>query len=573
MPEASLQAACEARLGQTLRGKWTLERIIGVGGMAAVYAGVHKIGRKDAIKILHPEVARSKEQSVRFEQEAHAANKLSHPGAVEIRDIDVSEDGCPFLVMELLEGENLAERASRLGGLPTDELLRYVDDLLDVLTAAHAQGIVHRDIKLDNLFVTTEGKLKVLDFGIARVKTGPAVTRLGARLGTTAYMAPEQVVGGEVDGRADVFAVGATMFRVLAKRRVHEAKTEADLLVKMGRDPAPKLATVLLGVDPDLALVVDRALEFRRDDRYPNAATMQADVRALRSREPPAFARGRASATAPMPAAAVAVARATAAPLSGEPTAAAAPAPMRRSASTDRMAVPVGLQGGTTAPLSQPPTRAAHTVAIATPAPPAPSATPTAPPSMRTPPPGLLQTKAGTPTPPPGSLTIPVQQPSALAAAVARTPQGFATPVAQPAHLSPHPPRPRSSPWPIVAAVAVLALAVVGGGALFLTSTPSRSAAVGDVEDEETDEESAPKKKAKDEKSRATASMAAKPATAAASAGSRASARPTAEPRDQRPPSTWSPGPAPTELKVPSAVVTSLPRPGSSTGRTLSPNL
>ena len=181
MGESSVAAQCEARLGRSLRGKWTLERLLGVGGMAAVYVGVHKIGRKDAIKILHPEVARSKELNLRFEQEARAVNRFAHPGAVEIRDIDVSEDGCPFLVMALLEGENIGERASRLGGIPVDELLRYVDELLDVLAAAHAQGIVHRDIKLDNLFVTTDGKLKVLDFGIARVKAGPAITMIGAR--------------------------------------------------------------------------------------------------------------------------------------------------------------------------------------------------------------------------------------------------------------------------------------------------------------------------------------------------------------------------------------------------------
>src|SRR4051794_18358336 len=109
------------RLGTVLRGKWTLKRVLGVGGMAAVYVGEHKIGREDAIKILHPEVARSASVRARFEQEAHAANRLKHPGVCEIRDVDTSEDGSPFLVMELLDGEAMSSRQKRLGTIePAD---------------------------------------------------------------------------------------------------------------------------------------------------------------------------------------------------------------------------------------------------------------------------------------------------------------------------------------------------------------------------------------------------------------------------------------------------------------------
>src|SRR5262249_32330470 len=163
------------------------------GGMAAVYVASHKIGRREAIKILHPDVARAPDLCARFEQEARAVNRFQHPGAVEIRDIDATEDGTPFLVMELLEGESLSERAQRLGGIELGELYRLVDELLDVLVAAHAQGIVHRDVKLDNLFVQTDGRLKVLDFGIARVRDGlpqAMQTRVGTTLGTVPYMPP-----------------------------------------------------------------------------------------------------------------------------------------------------------------------------------------------------------------------------------------------------------------------------------------------------------------------------------------------------------------------------------------------
>ncbi|WP_233562049.1 serine/threonine protein kinase, partial [Sorangium cellulosum] len=166
------RAACERRVGTTLRGKWTIDRLLGIGGMAAVYAATHKIGRREAIKILHPEVARSKDLRARFEREAQAVNQFQHPGVVEIRDIDMTEDGAPFLVMELLEGESLADRLQRLGNIETGEMLRFMDELLDVLGAAHDRGIIHRDIKLDNLFVETTGRLKVLDFGIARMRDG-----------------------------------------------------------------------------------------------------------------------------------------------------------------------------------------------------------------------------------------------------------------------------------------------------------------------------------------------------------------------------------------------------------------
>ncbi len=279
-----------ARVGTTLCHKWTLEKLLGVGGMAAVYVANHKIGRREAIKILHREVAQQPDVLARFEQEAHAVNRFQHPGAVEIRDIDVAEDGSPFLVMELLSGESLGERVRRLGTLPLGEILRLTDELLDVLAAAHSHGIIHRDIKLDNLFVQTDGRLKVLDFGIARIRDGMPMkmrTRAGATLGTAPYMPPEQIKGLEIDARADLFAVGATMFRLIARRRIHEAKTETEMLLKMASEPAPSLVSVAPETPPSVGLIVDRALRFDREERYPDALTMQADVRGVRAGLPP----------------------------------------------------------------------------------------------------------------------------------------------------------------------------------------------------------------------------------------------------------------------------------------------
>ncbi|WP_433929439.1 protein kinase [Sorangium cellulosum] len=281
-----------ARVGTTVRGKWRLDALIGAGGMAAVYAATHHVGHRVAIKILHPEGAVSRDHRARFEQEALAAARLGHPAAVQVLDIDVTEHGEPFLVMELLDGESLRERALRLGGIALPELLAHVDTLLEVLRAAHDAGIVHRDIKPDNLFVTRDGRLKVLDFGIARMKQGGAglKTRTGAVLGTTSYMAPEQILGRDVDGRTDLYAVGATMFTLLTSRRLHDALTEGELLVKMSTTPAPPLAAVAPGVDPRVARVVDRALAFAIEQRYPDAQTMLADVRAVRRGEEPPFA-------------------------------------------------------------------------------------------------------------------------------------------------------------------------------------------------------------------------------------------------------------------------------------------
>jgi serine/threonine-protein kinase len=282
-----------SRVGTTLGHTWRLEKLLGVGGMAAVYEARHPSGERAAIKVLHRAVAQQPDLRARFEQEARAVNGFHHPGVVAIRDLGVADDGAPFLVMELLSGESLGERARRLGGLAQDEVLRLVDELLDVLAAAHARGIVHRDIKLDNLFVQTDGRLKVLDFGIARVRDGLPLnlrTRAGAQLGTAPYMPPEQILGQDIDARADLFAVGATMFRLLAGRRIHEAANETEMLLKMANEPAPPLLSVAPDLPSALGLVVDRALQRAREQRYPDALTMQADVRALRASQPPPYA-------------------------------------------------------------------------------------------------------------------------------------------------------------------------------------------------------------------------------------------------------------------------------------------
>lgn len=285
------------RIGQVVGGRWTLERLLGVGGMAAVYAARSHDGRVAAVKLLHPEMSVRRDVRERFVREGYVPNKIAHPGAVQILEHGSTENES-YLAMELLVGESLGERVRRHGTPPLPELLAYVDHILDVLIAAHDQNIIHRDLKPENLFITSDGRLKVLDFGLARLVDdvpGSFKTRTGLALGTLPYMAPEQALGrrSEIDGRVDLFALGATLFRILSGRRVHEANSEAELLMAMASKPAPPLRSVAPQVPPGVAAIIDLSLAFAREARYPDARTMQLDVRAVRAGSEPTFALSR----------------------------------------------------------------------------------------------------------------------------------------------------------------------------------------------------------------------------------------------------------------------------------------
>lgn len=283
------------RIGQLVGNRWTLERLLGIGGMAAVYAARDPQGHVAAIKLLHLEMSVRHDVRERFLREGCVPNQIGHPGTVRILEHGSSEDESAYLAMELLDGESVGDRVRRLGSLPLPELLDLMDQVLDVLAAAHAKGIIHRDLKPENLFITRDGRTKVLDFGLARLLEdvpGGFKTRTGVALGTLPYMAPEQALGRReyIDGRVDLFALGATAFRILTGRRVHEGDSEAELLIAMASRPAPPLASVAPHVPPDLCTVIDVALAFSRDARYPDARTMQADVRALRHGQRPSYA-------------------------------------------------------------------------------------------------------------------------------------------------------------------------------------------------------------------------------------------------------------------------------------------
>lgn len=284
--EAIDQNAMQAqtRVGTTLRGKWHLDRLLGFGGMAAVYAATHRNGTRAAVKVLHQEYSSHRHVRARFLKEGYLANRVNHPGVVRVLDDDQADDGSLFIVMELLDGESLQERAKRLGSrLEVDEVLSASDQLLDVLAAAHEHGIIHRDIKPENVFLTRDGIIKVLDFGIARMlelSAGSQATRAGTTLGTPAYMAPEHARGlwDEVDARTDLWSVGALMYSLIIGRQVHEGRTTNEVLLAAMSKPARSMQGEP-GVPDAVAALVDRALAYERADRWQDARAMQNAVR------------------------------------------------------------------------------------------------------------------------------------------------------------------------------------------------------------------------------------------------------------------------------------------------------
>jgi serine/threonine protein kinase len=284
--EAPHVRRAHARVGQVLRGKWRLDRLLGVGGMAAVYAATHRNGKRGAVKMLHLEAASDAEAHRRFLREGYVANKVEHPGAVSVLDDDIAEDGSVFIVMELLEGETADARAERSPGgrLDVRQVVAIAYKLLDVIAAAHDKGVIHRDLKPENVFLTQDGDVKVLDFGIARLRepTGHGhATQTGNLMGTPAFMPPEQALGNwpSVDARSDVWAVGATMFSLLSGRNVHEAENIQKLLLAAMTKPPRSVLAVAPDVPPAVAAVVDRALAFDQKDRFQSARAMQEALR------------------------------------------------------------------------------------------------------------------------------------------------------------------------------------------------------------------------------------------------------------------------------------------------------
>jgi eukaryotic-like serine/threonine-protein kinase len=265
--------------GRSLGERYRLESPIASGGMATVWRGTDEVlGRPVAVKVLHEELANDPEVMERFRIEAIAAARLSHPSVVRVFDTGVDGDIC-YIVMELFEGTSLSEVLDRDGGLPPSEAARVVRGALQGLAHAHREGVVHRDVKPSNILVDESGLVKVTDFGIAKAAfAAHDITTTGSLLGTATYLAPEQVEGGAVDGRADLYAAGIVLYEALTGRPPFEADTHlATATMRLTTAPTPPGA-LRPGIPRSLEGVVIKALARSPEDRFQTAEEMTSEL-------------------------------------------------------------------------------------------------------------------------------------------------------------------------------------------------------------------------------------------------------------------------------------------------------
>ncbi len=270
-------------IGQTV-SHYRIDRRLGEGGMGVVYAATDlKLERPVALKLLRSDLP-DRALRERFWREARAAAALNHPAICQVHEIGEA-DGAPFIVMELLEGESLADRIAR-GPFGAAEAIRVGLEVLNALAALHRRSLVHRDVKPSNVFVLADGRIKLLDFGLVlpvssgpSAATLPALTMTGMVVGSPGFMSPEQIRGTAVDGRTDLFALGAVLYQAIAGRPAFHGITPLDAMHSVLHDSPPRLPGGA-GLDA-LDRVIRRALAKSPDERYPDAETMAADLRAL----------------------------------------------------------------------------------------------------------------------------------------------------------------------------------------------------------------------------------------------------------------------------------------------------
>ena len=266
------------RLVAAVGDHYLIEEELGRGGMAAVFRALDaRLNRRVAIKLLPPELAFNASVKSRFLREAQMAAQLSHPNIVPIYTVD-ERDGLVYFVMALVDGESLAARLARVGAMPFEHVRAIVGDVADALDYAHRQGVIHRDIKPDNILLDRPtGRPAVTDFGIARTAAEESrLTVTGMAVGTPAYMSPEQAMGErDVDGRSDIYSLGIVAYQMLAGETPFKATNTPSMLMKHVSEPPPPLRSRRTDIPATLAAAVERALAKKPEDRWRSAAEMR----------------------------------------------------------------------------------------------------------------------------------------------------------------------------------------------------------------------------------------------------------------------------------------------------------
>jgi TolB-like protein/Tfp pilus assembly protein PilF len=268
-------------IGTTVSHFRILEKL-GEGGMGAVYqAHDTKLDRDVALKFLAPELTRDADAKARFTREARAASALQHDNICTIHDIDETEDGQIFIVMDLYGGESLRERMRR-GPLGIEEATEIAMQIGQGLAEAHEHGIVHRDVKPANILIARNGVAKVVDFGVAKLAGGTQLTRAGSTVGTIAYMAPEQACGETVDGRADIWSLGVVLYEMLSGRLPFEGDHEQAMIYGILNTEPESVRALRPDLPPQLEQVVDRALRKEPGARFQEIGEMVAELRSIK---------------------------------------------------------------------------------------------------------------------------------------------------------------------------------------------------------------------------------------------------------------------------------------------------
>ncbi|MBL8612776.1 MAG: serine/threonine protein kinase, partial [Myxococcales bacterium] len=288
--------------GDLLAGRYRIVRPLGRGGMSVVYEAFHaRTEAQVAVKVLYPELLQKDEAVRRFLRESRALSRLHSPHVVQVLDADTTEAGLPFTVMELLSGQDLGDVWAGTSPPLVRDVAEYVAQACVGLAAAHAAGIVHRDVKPGNLFLAEEGdtkRVKLIDFGVAKLRercsTG-LVTRHGETIGTPLYMAPEQIRAKPVDGRADVWALGVVMYRVLSGRTPFEGKSDQQYLLAVIEQTPRHLAELRPDLPRALADVVMKALAQNVDARHADAMALADALAPFRAAAPAAAPRAPAA--------------------------------------------------------------------------------------------------------------------------------------------------------------------------------------------------------------------------------------------------------------------------------------